>query len=346
MFNNMISENLLDSSENNNLFVFFKLADKIYAIHTSHTIEVLKLPMLECPQRMPNFIVGLLNYNNITINVLNIKAVLNIPEKDFSLNDQVIVLKTDETIFAIIVDEVIDIKSIPLSEMQVPPYSSSDNLIKMLYHQNESMISILDLYAIEKFLIEPDSAQEAVECKFLFPYDENARNILKDRSKKLLQKNSVNLLPDIYNQDQFLLFTLDEVYYCINLKFVRELVDLKNIKITAIPFTPDFINGIINLRGDFIAIVNLKKFLNIEKPLSSISEKIIVFDSKDYKLAVIVDEIKSIISINNDKFIHKTVRRQESKYVMAEIVENEEIFNILNVEKILNDEKLFINIES
>lgn len=346
MFNNLIPAEANGFDENNSLFVFFRVGEKTYAFHVSHTVEVLKLPLLEYPQKLPNHIVGILNYNSLTINVVDIRSILDLDRQSCSINNQLIVVRTQEAIFGLIVDEVIDILQINYEDMQFPPYSSSNKVIKMLYNTDTAMVSILDLYAVEEVLKNSKFSESNVNYEMLFPQDEFSRKILKERSNRLVTKSNNNYLSNFYNQDQFILFTLGENIYCINMKFVKELVSSKSVKITELPMTPDYIEGVINLRGDFVTIINLKEFLNLEVKEPSQPKKILVFASKDYKLAILVDEIQSIKNIDNDKFIHKSNNKFDSKYTMAEIVEDDKIYNILNVEKILNDEKLFINIES
>lgn len=346
MFNNVISSENVGFDENNSLFVVFKLGEKTYAFHVSHTVEVLKLPLLEYPQKLPKHIVGILNYNSLTINVVDLRSVLNLEKETCSVNNQLIVVRTQEAIFGIIVDEVIDITQIAPEDMQFPPYNSSDNVIKMLYQQDTNMVSIVDLYSVETVLKDNKFSESSVNYECLFPQDEISRRILKERSNKLITKSNHNLVASFQNQDQFILVTLGENIYCINMKFIKELVSSKGIKITKLPLTPDYIEGVINLRGDFVTIINLKEFLNLEHNEGGSNKKILVLDSKDYRLAILVDEILSIKSIDNDKFIHKSSNKFDSKYTMAEIIEDDKIYNILNVEKILNDEKLFINIES
>lgn len=346
MFNNIILSDNQGLDENNSLFTVFKIGEKTYAFHVSHTVEVLKLPLLEYPQKLPKHIVGILNYNSLTINIIDIRSILDLEKQNCSLNSQLIVARTQEAIFGIIVDEVIDIIQISQEETQLPPYNSSNKIIKMLYQSDSKMISIIDLYSVENVLKENKFTESNIDYESLFPQDELSIKILKERSNKLIKKSSNNFVSGFYNQDQFILVTLGPNIYCINMKFIRELVSAKGLKITKLPFTPDYIEGVINLRGDFVTIVNLKEFLELEYTECIKNKKILVFDSKEYRLAILVDEIQSIKNIDSDKFIHKANSKFDSKYTMAEIVEDDKIFNILNVEKFLNDEKLFINIES
>ena len=346
VLNNLIPFDSQVVSDSDSLFVLFKLGESTYAINASHTIEVLKIPMLETPQRLPKFIIGILNYNNLTINVVDTGAVLGLDEYEFSVNSQLVIVKTEEAIFGLITDKVIDVVTISDSEFKPLPYVSGNNAIMMLYDRDSEMVSVMDLYAVENILKETETNQESKTIEKKLTIDDESKKILKKRSIKLLEKSSNSILPELYYEDQFILFKLNNNIYCMNIRFVKELVSTSNMKITQLPCVPDYISGIINLRGDFVTIINLKEFLNIGVDETIFPKKILVFDSKDYKLAILVDDVIGIKSINSDSFIHKSSSKFDTRYTMAEIIENDTVYNILNVEKIINDEKLFINIES
>ena len=76
--------------------------------------------------------------------------------------------------------------------------------------------------------------------------------------------------------DRYLTFQLDEEIYGIDLKYVKEIVGMQAI--TAIPDTPDYIRGIINLRGKIIPVMDVR--LRFKKPPVEYNDRtcIIVID--------------------------------------------------------------------
>lgn len=346
MLNNLISTDSNNYGDDNNLFVFFRLNEKVYAIHTSHTIEVLKLLQIDYPERLPNYIIGILNYNNLTINVVDLRMLLDLEVRGCSIQSQLLVVKTEEAIFAIIVDEVINVLPIPPLEMQFTPYKSANNLIKMIYQAEMSLVSIIDLYSVEKVLKENEFSESTYDYSKLFPTDEKSKRILAKRSYDLVRKSELSLSTDMFNHEKFVLFSLNEITYCINIKFVKELVKLKNISMSILPFAPSYIEGVINLRGEFITTLNMKKFLDLADLKKTRSKGLIVIQFEDCKVGILVDEIFNIKNIAHDKLAHQPNSKFEAKYIMAEIVEDEKVYNVLNVEKIFNDEKMFVSVES
>ena len=90
-------------------------------------------------------------------------------------------------------------------------------------------------------------------------------------------------------------------------------------------------------------MVDLKLFLNEENNSTTKYNKIIIIEGKNYNLALLVDDIKYIKTLND---IRPSVFTDEfSKYIYYEFIEDNELYSILNIEKIINDERLYINID-
>ena len=71
-----MNNNYLEQKKNTHLY--FQIGKNKYAINTANVLEIMKLPALDYPQKLPNNIIGLLKYNNFVINVVDIRFYLNI----------------------------------------------------------------------------------------------------------------------------------------------------------------------------------------------------------------------------------------------------------------------------
>ena len=72
-----------------------------------------------------------------------------------------------------------------------------------------------------------------------------------------------------------------------------------------VPCTPEFVKGLISIKGDYLTIIDLKKYFDNES--SSITEKssIIAIQSKDFHIGFIVDEISDTMNIQSDELLKK-----------------------------------------
>lgn len=98
-------------------------------------------------------------------------------------------------------------------------------------------------------------------------------------------------------EKQFIIFHLGSEEFGIEITKAHEIVRMQGI--TELPQSSDFIEGIINLRGDIITIIDLRKRFNLESKTGQ-ETRIIIIDLKNIKAGLIVDSISEVIRINSD----------------------------------------------
>jgi len=94
-----------------------------------------------------------------------------------------------------------------------------------------------------------------------------------------------------------LCFYLGDQEYAMDITQVREVLDPPPI--TYIPHTPDFILGVINLRGSIIAIIDLRRFLDLaERPQVKGQKKIMILSVRNKTLGVLADRISQVRALD------------------------------------------------
>lgn len=350
-------QSLLTIDDSENLYLCFTLDNNIYALSAQNVLEVTTLPMINEPQKMPEFIVGILNYNDMFINVADIRKIFSLPQKKYELSNKVIIIKGDESLIAIIVDEVTDFFTAIPSQIQRVMGENSNNIVKTFYKIDDNVINIINIEQLENTIKTAHSENNTTNYSELFPKDEESLCILQRRRNEIASIPEMNLDTSIYGKDQYVIFKINKHTYCIYSLFVKELISLKNYPVTKIPYTPDFIKGLINLKGNFYTVYDLKSFIgytnkdfnNIEEtsrtqmPGKNTDEKIIVIQSTELKIAFIVDDIIDIMNISKDNIEPKNDMTLDNLYINAEAYIDGKVYNILNVEKLINDERLYVD---
>ena len=99
-----------------------------------------------------------------------------------------------------------------------------------------------------------------------------------------------------------------------------------------------------NVRGDYINALNLSIFLNNINNDENYDEykNLIILDLKHLKIGLLANEIYNIRSLKPEEFILNTDSKFHTGYIMGDIFNNNTLFSILNIEKVINDEKLYI----
>lgn len=343
---------LLTINDPENLHLCFLLDDNVYALNAQNILEVTSLPMLNEPQKLPEYIVGILNYNDLFIKVVDIRKIFDLPQKKYDLNNKIIIVKGDESLIAIIVDEVTDFFTAQPSKIQRVMGENFNNITRTFYKLDDKVVNIIDILNLEKVIKKAQFSENTTHYTNLFPDDEESVCVLNKRKNEIARIPNMNLDANIYGKDQYVIFTVAEHTYCVYSLFVKELINMKNYPVTKIPYTPDFVKGIINLKGNFYSIIDLKKFIGFDETAQTedteqeqnSDKKAIVIDSPELKLALLVDEINNIINISKECIEPKNDLSLDNLFINAEAYIDNKVYNILNLDKLINDERLYVDI--
>ncbi|MDA2938419.1 chemotaxis protein CheW [Acidobacteria bacterium AH-259-A15] len=96
--------------------------------------------------------------------------------------------------------------------------------------------------------------------------------------------------------DQLVVFRLSDAEYGASSDQIKEIVVLPEI--TRLPQTPDFIKGVMNLRGQVIAVIGLTRRFGLHENPEKLPEHIIIVESEDYTVGMIVDEVLEVMRIS------------------------------------------------
>jgi len=98
-------------------------------------------------------------------------------------------------------------------------------------------------------------------------------------------------------RDMFFIFEIDDEDYGVEVANVKEIVSIKDHKITKVPKLPGFIEGIINLRGDLIGVLDVRKRFGKAPKEYDESTCVVVIMYNGYLLGLIVDGVKATQTI-------------------------------------------------
>jgi len=137
-------------------------------------------------------------------------------------------------------------------------------------------------------------------------------------------------------------FALASEKYGIETQYVREIYPLKDF--TPLPGVPSYILGIINVRGQIIPLVDLKKFFNF--PAKGIGElnKVIIIQDERIEFGILADEIIGTKAIFTEDIlpVPQTVSGIGEKYMKG--VTKDHLI-LMDLETMLSDKNLVVNEE-
>lgn len=141
---------------------------------------------------------------------------------------------------------------------------------------------------------------------------------------------------------QAVVFVLNNSYYGVPILQVQEIV--KMTEITKLPNTPKFVEGIVNLRGQIIPIIDLRRRFNL--PAAEVDEnwKILILKIEEVQFGVMVDQISEVEKVPTSliEVPPKVVSGVRGEFINGIAKTNERLLILLDIEKILSVEEIEI----
>ena len=141
-------------------------------------------------------------------------------------------------------------------------------------------------------------------------------------------------------ETQFVVFKLNEEEYGVNIKQVQEIGSYQ--KATLVPNSPDFVEGIINLRNMVIPVINLKARFGIENyDVVDENTRLIVMNVGEKYFGFITDDASEVLTIN-DHDIEETpeiLRGANRRYISGIGKVGNRIMVLLDMELLLDEEE-------
>lgn len=97
-------------------------------------------------------------------------------------------------------------------------------------------------------------------------------------------------------ENKYVIFKLNSEYYGINIKSVTAIENMENV--TRIPNSPDYVKGVINLRGEVITLIDLKEKLKIARSEEDANSRVIVVSTEEIVAGLVVDTSSEVIDID------------------------------------------------
>lgn len=162
--------------------------------------------------------------------------------------------------------------------------------------------------------------------------------------------NEQQTMVESHGTDQYLTFVMDEEEYGVDILSVQEIRGWE--KTTKIPNSPNYLKGVINLRGTIVPIVDLRVKFNLSQveytPVTVVIVLKLIFESGDRTVGIVVDAVSDVYSIleNEIRESPDVSQSANSQFIKGLANVNEKMVIILELAKLLDDHELPENSES
>lgn len=149
---------------------------------------------------------------------------------------------------------------------------------------------------------------------------------------------------EITEPTKFVTFQLDEEEFALEISKVREVLDFTTV--TKVPQTPDFMVGVINLRGSVVPVVDLRLKFGMSETRNTVDTRILIVevtvDEETTVLGALADAVREVIELESGQIgpPPKIGTRLRTEFIHGMARKDEEFIIILNVDLVFSSDDL------
>ena len=316
-------EKAIKEAKEERQFVSFLVAGEEYAIPIESVQEIVSVP--EHITKVPNSestILGIMNLRNKVLPLASLRRLFGFPEESLTEQSRIVVLSLGELSVGIVVDNVREVLRVPEALIEpVPP----------IIVQNETNFEITEICRLN----DGKRLVSIISVPNLFKHKDIKEVLSSMEEKKELEETQEEMLEE---EEQFVIFKLKNQEYAVPIENVQEIVRVPE-ELTRVPKTPDFVEGVINLRGSVLPVIDLRKRFDLPEKQRDDHQRILVLVFDNVSIGFIVDSVSEVLKIPKSVIqkspeilgertkIFPRVANLEKLKRMIQIIEPREILN-------------------
>ena len=143
---------------------------------------------------------------------------------------------------------------------------------------------------------------------------------------------------------QFLTFKLDEEVFALDVAKVREILDFTDI--TKVPRTPDFMRGVINLRGSVVPVIDMRLKFGMSRTEKTVNTCIVVvevsMDGETTVLGALADSVQEVIELEAGQIepAPKIGTRLKTDFIRGMGKSDGRFIMILDIDKVFSSDEI------
>jgi purine-binding chemotaxis protein CheW len=132
---------------------------------------------------------------------------------------------------------------------------------------------------------------------------------------------------------QFCTFYLDKLMFGVELEKVQEVI--RYLEITEIPLAPRVVSGLMNLRGQIVTGIDLRRRLDLADRPDGTAPMNVVIRSADGAVSLLVDEIGDVVEVTDESFERppETLQGKVREVILGVHKLEKQLMHVLNTEK-------------
>ena len=262
--------------------VSFEVAGQEYAFPIGQVQEIVQLPerITQVPQA-PGHVIGVVTLRDRLLPLVGLREMFNLPSVALSETNKVVVVSLGELSVGVVMDSVKEVLRVsralvePMPALLARDYQLDDVRAICRLQDGRRLVSILSA----ERMFNTDELRKAV-----------------GHEGEVEMANEATRADDDDDEEQFVVFRLMGEEYGVPIDAVQEIVRVPE-QLTRVPKTPAFVEGVINLRGVVLPVVDQRRRFGLPGAERNDRQRIMVFTIHGVRTGFIVDSVSEVMRI-------------------------------------------------
>lgn len=265
--------------------VSFNVAEQEYAIAIDDVQEIVQIPdtIIHVPHS-ESHVIGVMTLRSRLLPLVSLRRMFGLPDQPLDEKSRIVVLALGGTSVGVVVDGVSEV--LRVAKTYVDPMPS-------LLAKEGDFAEISEICRLD----DGKRLVSIITVRNLFDHSaiKEALNTVNDIERKTGEETA-EFEEDLDDDEQVVVFRLDKEEFGVPINSVQEIVRVPD-ELIHVPKAPPFVEGVINLRGSVLPVIDLRLRLGLPRVERSDGQRIMVFLIADVRTGFIVDQVAEVLKI-------------------------------------------------
>ena len=267
--------------EDGNPFVTFRLGVESFGIALQEVEEIVELPAVTKVPDAPDFVLGVICLRDQVMPLIDLAELLSIQQGEAPLKrDMVILLSLGTVRIGVIVDDIQEILRVQDDQILPPPQTLSEG----------------ERQHLEGILLMPGRMVSLINVLKIITGDDQEKIAAMGQGLGLADGRAQESQPSL----ELVVFRLGGESYGLRLQEVREIIMVGQI--TPVPRAPQFVDGVLNLRGEVMPVVDLRTRFGLDRVEATSISRILITSIGGVFTGLVVDAVDEVRPVELQRF--------------------------------------------
>jgi purine-binding chemotaxis protein CheW len=247
--------------------------------------EIIRVPEINSVPQAPHYVEGIVSLRNRLLPIVNLRKRFGLEPGEIDREDnRIIVVNLSGSVTGVLVDAVSEVLSVPTDAIEAPPRIIGAS-------QAEQLRGVAKLDAGKRLIMLLDAAKvlSVAEAQELAGLTHGRKGKGREISLTAVEGQALD-------EEQFVSFRVESEEFAVDIQQVQEIIQMTAI--TRVPQAPHYVEGVINLRGNVLPVIDIRKRFGMAEAEATDSTSIVVVDVGGAKTGVIVDAVQEVLRLN------------------------------------------------